>query len=1117
MKKSYTKLVMLLLAMVGCMTASAQSDLVELDETMFKAWDGAGADATELDLSDEDNRTFSDGSTFGCEVGYFKNVDGGNVVYGNGNVIYTWYADLTGTKKMYFYGQKGITIRVLYNRQAPGEGDSDPHGHACPEKQVSIGDDGVAVLDVEELGVEYFHINCLKINWGAKALKFKRVMLEGSVPASGKTYSPLDGMKATFEANVTSLNLGSQTNMYKLLDGKERVMFPVESGTVKLNGTAVPLTSVEGMIVDGNARIFMFMSEDVVDDSEYETADVKLSFNNPADETLQLVFADGRFEGETLPKITDMVATHEENLGEYYPNVAKIPEVESAVPELGSINLPVSTTEFKVTFTGNVDLTELKAKFDDDDMTVTPSTGIAKEVTLTRPAGDVTTGIHTINISGIMPEQNWFDETGTATLKYSFGITDIGEGIKTYMEDNFTESGNGTVPASWNVLSDGDVRTGATGLWGGCRLIEVSGSFAPVVLYLCSRNVASGGYANYGANDKKLTLEPNTYHLKYEAARWDGSGTRGLKVQVVSEEVKDEEGNIVSGGEIIAEQLTPVNTDRNIEGQCNKGDLEFTVTEAGNYILKFFPTDANGNPAGYGDGLAVANIKVQTIPDVMGIELLQSLSEAMEVANTAKQNAEGERYAGDTYTALDNVITKYTNTPPTAPSSFDGAVKELTDAAKAMDAHRKLCEDFDKLPADLLTNMDKYAESKYNTLPAYTNLVDAFNKYATVVEETINVDGVDVTQRVAKANNVTDDSELKAGIEEMTAANAQVAMFTDGASQNGTVGYAALHERLRRGVATAEVLGLTDENAAVAAANEELGDNDAVAKKLKAAIKKSLYAKLNENPTVEEPIDMSVYVKNPNLYVTKANANDFSDAMAPGWHIEGASVAGNWGTNGGGGHVATDKIPADEALTISSEVVVTQQITDLPAGVYKVIAYLGERKGNADMVKVEGVEGETDEEKLESARALLFPKEYVFVNTTATEEGQYDNKTQVQSNGVSWGATDNNRIISEEITVTDGKITLGVRNEGAPAWFAFNDISLQLVAAAPGFDYSKLGIMGDVNNDESVTMADANAIVNYYLSTDKDANFPVDTADVNGDGDVTMADANGVVNEFLAQ
>ena len=154
MKKSYTKLVMLLLAMVGCMTASAQSDLVELDETMFKAWDGAGADATELDLSDEDNRTFSDGSTFGCEVGYFKNVDGGNVVYGNGNVIYTWYADLTGTKKMYFYGQKGITIRVLYNRQAPEEGDTDAHGHACPEKQVSIGDDGVAVLDVEELGVD---------------------------------------------------------------------------------------------------------------------------------------------------------------------------------------------------------------------------------------------------------------------------------------------------------------------------------------------------------------------------------------------------------------------------------------------------------------------------------------------------------------------------------------------------------------------------------------------------------------------------------------------------------------------------------------------------------------------------------------------------------------------------------------------------------------------------------------------------------------------------------------------------------------------------------------------------------------------------------------------------
>ena len=1111
MKKSYTKLVMLLLAMVGCMTASADDNLVELDESMFKAWTTAGADAEELDLSIEENKTFVNGTeTFGCEVNYFRNVDGGNVIYGNGNVIWQWYADLTKVKKMYFTGEKGLAFRLLYNRQPAQDGDTDNHGHQCPETVVTIGDDGSAVFDVEQFmqnnSLEYFHVNCMKIQWGAQAMKFKKVMLEGDIQGSGKVYTPLDGMTGSFQYNVTSINLGSQTNLLTLLNGRERLIFPTENATVKVNGVAQELMSVEGMMVNGNARIFMFMSDYTIDDSEQETADVKLSFTNPTDEAQKIMFNFGRFEGEALPNITDMAATFEDHVGEYYPNAAKIPEVDSADPELNSINLPVGTTQFKVKFTGKADLSKLTAKFDDAPMTVSPNTGLADEVTLTRAAGDVANGVHTITIENIIPEMDWFEDKGTATLKYSFGITDIGEGIKTYMEDNFTESGNGTVPASWNVLSDGDVRTGATGLWGGCRLIGVSGSFAPVVLYLCSRGVASGGYANYGANDEKLTLEPNTYHLKYEAARWDGSGTRGLKVQVVSEEVKDGEGNIVSGGEIIAEQLTPVNTDRNIEGQCNKGDLEFTVTEAGNYILKFFPTDANGNPAGYGDGLAVANIKVQTIPDVMGIYDLVALQDAMDVAKTAKNAAEGERFAGDTYTALDNVITKYTNTPPTAPSSFDGAVKELTDAAKAMDAHRKLCEDFDKLPADLLTNMDKYAETKFATQSIYEDLVNTFNKYATIETEEIEVDAVMQTVRYAKPKNITADDELQAGITEMTAANAKVAMFTEGASTNGTKGYAALHERLRRGIETAEALGISESNPAVAAAIAELGDNDEVANALKAEIAKAL----EEVTEVTEPIDMTVFIKNPNIYVTTASENDFSDGAAPGWTITGESISGNWGLAGGSGtHIATNDVPADEALTISSPVVVTQEITDLPNGTYQVTAFLGDRRGQDDFINNSGVKDDTKtvEENLAAAKAKVYPMEYLFINTSATAEGAYDNKTQVQSNGVSWGVKDENKIVSKKFTVTDGKITLGVRNEGSPAWFAFNEIRIELVPNS---------VIGDVNNDNKITMADANLIVNYYLAPGNYPNFPVEAADLNDDDEITMADANAVVNIYLA-
>ena len=61
---------------------------------------------------------------------------------------------------------------------------------------------------------------------------------------------------------------------------------------------------------------------------------------------------------------------------------------------------------------------------------------------------------------------------------------------------------------------------------------------------------------------------------------------------------------------------------------------------------------------------------------------------------------------------------------------------------------------------------------------------------------------------------------------------------------------------------------------------------------------------------------------------------------------------------------------------------------------------------------------------------------------------------------------------------------------------------------------------GDSNGDDVVTMADANAIVNYFLAKGTDGfvegDFDEEAADVNGDGEVTMADANQVVNMFLS-
>ena len=66
-------------------------------------------------------------------------------------------------------------------------------------------------------------------------------------------------------------------------------------------------------------------------------------------------------------------------------------------------------------------------------------------------------------------------------------------------------------------------------------------------------------------------------------------------------------------------------------------------------------------------------------------------------------------------------------------------------------------------------------------------------------------------------------------------------------------------------------------------------------------------------------------------------------------------------------------------------------------------------------------------------------------------------------------------------------------------------------------------LLGDVNADGVITMADANMVVNYYLSDDAgkaamvEGGFNVSAANMNGDESITMADANAIVNIYLAE
>ena len=90
--------------------------------------------------------------TFNVNNGTTFNSSGVEVV-GTGSVDYLTYADLTGNTKMIINGTPGVPLRVLMNRQ---EGPIDDKWQGpLVEKNVTIGNDGKAVVDLTGLELNY--------------------------------------------------------------------------------------------------------------------------------------------------------------------------------------------------------------------------------------------------------------------------------------------------------------------------------------------------------------------------------------------------------------------------------------------------------------------------------------------------------------------------------------------------------------------------------------------------------------------------------------------------------------------------------------------------------------------------------------------------------------------------------------------------------------------------------------------------------------------------------------------------------------------------------------------------------------------------------------------------
>lgn len=322
---------------------------------------------------------------------------------------------------------------------------------------------------------------------------------------------------------------------------------------------------------------------------------------------------------------------------------------------------------------------------------------------------------------------------------------------------------------------------------------------------------------------------------------------------------------------------------------------------------------------------------------------------------------------------------------------------------------------FNHMYEDAKEMVATYAESKFATTEFYASLKNVAEKYEGKV--------------------LYEDNELEVAIAELDEAiNNAKAMFTEGASKCNLTGYAVLLDRIRMGTATALTLGAEESEALIQQANEALSDDDAIADGLKARIKNLLYGQLKNSDnklfeetldevtleTVKPKYDMTVFVKNPNIYKLKESRSDLSQENVPGWNIIGGELTTGWN------QVGNDVIPADGMVsTWVATTTVWQTITDLPAGVYNVVMGFGERQSE------EGVnEGS-----------------YMYVKTTEMADSL---TSPIQYIGQSY-PVDNHTM--ENIVVTDGKLTIGVQG-GPSSHVFFNNVKLLMTAPAEGFDYN---------------------------------------------------------------
>ena len=165
-------------------------------------------------------------------------VDGGALIYGDNEVNWLKYSDLTGCTKLTIQGTDGVQVRALFNRN---------QDETFIEKSGTI-TGGKFEIDLSEVSTSYVHLNAIKTSWGSASGTIKNVYVND--PKSPIDYY-FSGTGALSESAINALKDpdAKNINVFGLTNEEPITLTPANKSCLFYAKSANQLANTQNVVI----------------------------------------------------------------------------------------------------------------------------------------------------------------------------------------------------------------------------------------------------------------------------------------------------------------------------------------------------------------------------------------------------------------------------------------------------------------------------------------------------------------------------------------------------------------------------------------------------------------------------------------------------------------------------------------------------------------------------------------------------------------------------------------------------------------------------------------------------------------------------------------------------